>query len=174
MGSYSGEDSVNIEWTLRIFENFNSLLDNFKNEEKENFIDVHIDKENKIQKFYLKPLDIDIKEVVTEKAANFLLEILGRQEKYLYVDMEIQYSVNGYYDPGCTYGPPENCYPPESDEERTVEYSTLCLAKDISVDIPDTHFNKIYDAFEKEITSRDFTPDDDGDYDYDYDDRDDY
>ena len=31
------------------------------------------------------------------------------------IDLEIDYSVTPY-DPGCTYGPPEDCYPPEGGE----------------------------------------------------------
>lgn len=35
-------------------------------------------------------------------------------------DIFIVFRAVGYYDSGCTYGPPENCYPPEGDEERTM------------------------------------------------------
>lgn len=31
------------------------------------------------------------------------------------IELEVEYSVSPY-DPGCTYGPPENCYPPEGGE----------------------------------------------------------
>lgn len=36
------------------------------------------------------------------------------------LDIFIRFNSRGYYDPGCTYGPPENCYPPEGDDERTL------------------------------------------------------
>jgi hypothetical protein len=34
-------------------------------------------------------------------------------------ELIINFHSAGYYDPGRTYGPPENCYPPEGDDERT-------------------------------------------------------
>jgi hypothetical protein len=35
-------------------------------------------------------------------------------------ELVIEFESSGYYDPGKTYGPPENCYPPEGDDEREV------------------------------------------------------
>lgn len=35
-------------------------------------------------------------------------------------ELEIHIRAKGYYDPGKTYGPPENCYPPEGSEDRVV------------------------------------------------------
>lgn len=29
------------------------------------------------------------------------------------LDIEVEFEYDGCYDPGNTYGPPENCYPPE-------------------------------------------------------------
>ena len=37
----------------------------------------------------------------------------------------IDFTSSGYYDPGKTSGLPENCYPPEGDDERTVEDATF-------------------------------------------------
>jgi hypothetical protein len=36
-------------------------------------------------------------------------------------EIEIKFRSKGYSDPGKTYGEPETCYPPEEDDERTVE-----------------------------------------------------
>lgn len=33
-------------------------------------------------------------------------------------ELVIEFESSGYYDEGVSYGLPENCYPPESDEER--------------------------------------------------------
>ena len=40
-------------------------------------------------------------------------------------ELEIGFRSVGYDDPGSTYGPPEKCYPPEGEDERTVESVTL-------------------------------------------------
>lgn len=37
--------------------------------------------------------------------------------EYEGVEYEVEYDYEGYYDPGCTYGPSENCYPPEGEHE---------------------------------------------------------
>lgn len=37
-----------------------------------------------------------------------------------FVEMTIKASCSGYYDPGKISGPPENCYPPEGEDERTL------------------------------------------------------
>ena len=34
--------------------------------------------------------------------------------------LTLKFKVRGSSDPGCTYGPPERCYPPEGEEEREV------------------------------------------------------
>lgn len=35
-------------------------------------------------------------------------------------ELVIEFRSRGYSDPGKLYGPPERCYPPESDDERTL------------------------------------------------------
>lgn len=35
--------------------------------------------------------------------------------------LNIEVVCSGYSDPGRTYGPPEDCYPPEEDDERELE-----------------------------------------------------
>jgi len=37
-------------------------------------------------------------------------------------EVEIHFTCSGYNDPGRSYGPPENCYPPEGDEERELDH----------------------------------------------------
>lgn len=38
----------------------------------------------------------------------------------LYLDMEVEFHSSGFYDSGRVYGPPEDCYPPEDEDERTI------------------------------------------------------
>ena len=40
-------------------------------------------------------------------------------------ELVIEFASSGYNDPGCIYGDPGNCYPPEGDDERTVTGMTL-------------------------------------------------
>jgi hypothetical protein len=42
------------------------------------------------------------------------------------VELEIEFVSSGYIDPGSIAGPPEKCYPPEGDEERTIVGMRLC------------------------------------------------
>ena len=44
-------------------------------------------------------------------------------------ELEIHIRAKGYYDPGKTYGPPEDCYPPEGSEERTVSRIDLIKSR---------------------------------------------
>ena len=37
------------------------------------------------------------------------------------LEYTVEYRYSGYYDPGRTYGPPENCYPPEGDHEVEID-----------------------------------------------------
>lgn len=39
--------------------------------------------------------------------------------------LEIDFTSSGYSDPGFISGPPEKCYPPEGEEERTVKGARL-------------------------------------------------
>ena len=46
---------------------------------------------------------------------------LGFDEKEIcWIELEIEGTSSGYYDPGCISGPPENWYPEESDDERLI------------------------------------------------------
>ena len=48
----------------------------------------------------------------------FPLEFDG--ESTAWVELEIEGTSSGYYDPGCTSGSPDGWYPEESDDERTI------------------------------------------------------
>ena len=36
------------------------------------------------------------------------------------LEITILFHLSGYHDPGCTYGPPENCYPSEGEDEQEI------------------------------------------------------
>jgi len=42
-------------------------------------------------------------------------------------ELIIEFRSSGYYDPGRTYGDPDDCYPPEGDDERLVDEVYLFL-----------------------------------------------
>lgn len=52
---------------------------------------------------------------------------INPEEEFKSIEIEINFSSSGYYTEAKTYGPPEDCYPEEGDEEReliSVEFST--------------------------------------------------
>lgn len=57
----------------------------------------------------------------------------------------IHFRSSGYYDPGRTYGPPEDCYPPEGDEERTLDRVEVS-ANDVKVSVTQGHAEIFFDA----------------------------
>lgn len=48
------------------------------------------------------------------------LEMVPNIERGESYELVVEFESSGYYDAGVSYGLPENCYPPESDEERTL------------------------------------------------------
>ena len=180
MGSYSGEDSVGVTIDVRVLKSTNSNLTYFEEEDKKNLVDVWIEN-GIVEKFYFYDIDVDLKEFVDEKTANFIKDFYEKNEEKTMreVDLTISYDVSGNYDPGRISGPPEDCYPEEWEEERTVTCAEIVFdyANKIIVEIPSKYLDKIYDAFSKEIDNKDFSPPDyedyhddrEDDYDYDYD-----
>ena len=49
--------------------------------------------------------------------------------------VEIHFTACGYDDPGVCSGPPEVCYPPESDEERLIERVVLARGEGVPVEV---------------------------------------
>jgi len=45
------------------------------------------------------------------------------------IEVEVDGKSTGYYDSGICSGPPENCYPPEGDDERTITGINLIFYK---------------------------------------------
>lgn len=114
---------------------------------------------------------------------NFFRQHFGDPEV---VEVVLSVDVTGYSDPGKTYGPPEDCYPPEDEEERVI---TLLEGLDDSEEVvvrmmgSELMKNKaIFDEVQDHVDNRwdaDY-PEVDGPDDYDpsddepYDDDDDY
>lgn len=164
MGSYSGSDSTNVYLNLNISKGSNIMLGLFEDKEKSKTIDVWI-KDDKIEKFYLHDLSIDLKDKISEQVTGYLINYYETNGNILEeAELLIEYKVSGYYDPGRISGPPEHCYPPESDEEREVEFASLILDKDVCIKIPSEYMDKIYDAFDEEINKNEFNPEPEYDY----------
>ena len=89
------------------------------------------------------------------------------------MEMVVEWESTGYYDPGVCSGPPEKCYPPEGEDERTVTgayiHVWLCdegpsaEAPQFKIPVPEEHLEKLQDFFQEEIDELDVPdPGDDG------------
>jgi len=67
----------------------------------------------------------------------------------------IHFRSKGYYDPGKTSGPPERCYPPEGDDERTLDHVEITLmlpnGKEIKLRATEKTAQALFDAYKEEI-----------------------
>ena len=77
------------------------------------------------------------------------------------VEVIIHFTSRGYHDPGRTYGDPYYCYPPESDDERTLDYVELLI--NIKGEITTILANEatgqaLFAKFEKEIYEAELQP----------------
>lgn len=57
------------------------------------------------------------------RLVNFAIEKTGNpninvDEEFEFIEFDINFVSSGYYDPGRISGPPEDCYPPEEEDER--------------------------------------------------------
>lgn len=151
MGKYYGNDGVSVYLNLNISKGSKGMLELFEDKEKSRVIDVWI-KDDKIEKFYFNDLDIDLKDHVSDEVAKYLINYYEANGNVLEeAELDIKYSITGYYNPGKTSGPPEDCYPPEGDEERNVDSASLLLDKDVRFEIPQKYMTNIWDAFQDEI-----------------------
>ncbi|MHC4091695.1 MAG: hypothetical protein ACYSVY_15745 [Planctomycetota bacterium] len=66
-------------------------------------------------------------------------------------EMVIDFRSSGYYDPGQMYGPPENCYPPEEDDERIVEAVTMHWENGAMIQLSREAVDNIGELFEDQI-----------------------
>jgi len=97
-------------------------------------------------------------------------------------ELEITFQSKGYYDKGVIVGPPEKCYPPEGEDERTVILiDVVCDGFYITHSaLSETTFDAVYDRWETEINDAEFDTEEDyyqdtyGDDDFDDDHNDKY
>lgn len=159
MGSYSGEGSVSELLNVRLCLNSNSeLLNSFdKSEEKALNSFLVFDKDFNVSKFLIKELDLDIKDCLRPEHIEYYKSLYHSGKRLIQEDFVIDYSVSGYYDPGYTSGPPENCYPPEGDEERNLVGCIINLPKIDSITLPESCFDKVYGIFKENIEAEDFS-----------------
>ena len=67
--------------------------------------------------------------------------------------LTIHFLSSGYYDSGCTSGPPENCYPPEGEDERILDWIEADgqeLPQDLAARLFEKFQDKV-DALEMEL-----------------------
>ena len=61
--------------------------------------------------------------------------------------LSIDWLSSGYYDPGCTYGPPERCYPPEGSDERVLAGRVAFECGGVKGRLSDLASGELFDAF---------------------------
>lgn len=177
MGSYGGESSIYATIGLRIRRyGLNSeLLSSFEDEadfESENKLNaiLSLDKDFNPVSFIVKELSLDIKSTLSAAHIEHYKNLYLSGAKFLQEDLVVYFVVDGYYDPGRTYGDPEHCYPPENNIEITINdcYIEISNIQD-PISFPNSCFDDIYSIYSEEIEKVEFSPKDDYD---DYDDRD--
>lgn len=70
------------------------------------------------------------------------------------VEVIIHFTSRWYYDPGRTYGDPYYCYPPESDDERTLDYVEIIIEREgerITLRADEKTGQALFDKYEREI-----------------------
>lgn len=82
------------------------------------------------------------------------------------VTLELDCESTGYYDPGRTYGLPEDCYPPEGEDEREVVAARLIHPAGV-VELTGRTLADLFDRFQSRIEAEEIATE----RDYDYDDR---
>ena len=77
-----------------------------------------------------------------------------------YGEIIIGFSSSGYSDPGICSGPVERCYPPEGDEERTMEevYISIPDSKQ-KIKLPLSVQEQVYAQYEEEVMEADLPED---------------
>jgi hypothetical protein len=93
----------------------------------------------------------------------------NQNKKYTYVDTEfpmnlrqfysgddvielvIEFESDGYYDPGRVSGAPEDCYPPEGDDERTLSEVYLSISPKERIELPVEVQQELFDYLYEEI-----------------------
>lgn len=71
-------------------------------------------------------------------------------------EITVHFLSTGYYDPGQTYGPPESCYPPEGEDERTLDR--------IEIDgreLPQELAEKLFEFLQDEVDAVEMDPPED-------------
>jgi hypothetical protein len=66
------------------------------------------------------------------------------------VTLELDCESSGYYDSGRTYGLPEDCYPPEGEDERDIVSARLSHPAGV-VELPRELFGDLYARFQSRI-----------------------
>jgi len=85
---------------------------------------------------------------INGKELECLTDLVGMQDMF---ELVIDFTSSGYYDPGCTYGPPENCYPPEGEAEEELDEAYLQEGSIIKSLSRETE-NKLFELYAEEIS----------------------
>lgn len=92
---------------------------------------------------------------ITSLLGPLALELRKDSEDEHTFDLVISFVSSGYYDPGRTYGPPENCYPPEYEDERELESIAVIwegiTGESRELALPEKQAQEVFDYFSTQI-----------------------
>jgi len=75
------------------------------------------------------------------------------------ISVVLPFRSSGYYDPGVRSGPPEHCYPPESDDERLPDGNGyLDLGADARIELTKEQTERLFDLLQKEVYDTELEP----------------
>jgi hypothetical protein len=83
---------------------------------------------------------------------------LEQDESY---ELVIEFRSEGYYDPGVVSGPPERCYPPEGDDERSLDGMTLTGEKG-DMELSQETQEELFEYYRSEVEDVEIDKDYDG------------
>lgn len=95
-------------------------------------------------------IDVEIDEGVlsingVDLEDNIIKMLGGKKALSQIAEMTVYFDYEGYYDKGRLYGPPEDCYPADFDEERFI---TSFVIGDLDFDESSMHFDTIVSVLE--------------------------
>lgn len=81
-------------------------------------------------------------------------------DEFASYEIVIEFLCSGYDDPGCTLGAPEDCYPPESEDERQLDTAYLLVTQPADtatrkVGLPERLQQQLFDYYEERIYRED-------------------
>jgi hypothetical protein len=106
-------------------------------------------------------------EIVAKELRELFPMAVGDNEEDTCFELDIEFMSSGYYDPGKIYGPPEDCYPPEGDDERELYNLVVASFHNAGVNEKTQKLSKqaseeLFNLYEQEVKDAELGDWDDG------------